>query len=94
MTNAELAELRGQIFGLKILLFNCIAFIAGQTDDPIAHLDEIQRQSVCGIAQATPAAIRQQHLQGFHHAAAGIVVQAVEAAKETHSRTVRPPTRQ
>lgn len=94
MTNTELAELRGEIYGLKILLFNCISFIAGQADDPVAHLDQIQEHAVFGIAQAAPSNIRPAHLDGFRAAAAGIVVQAVEAAKEAVSRTEQPPTRQ
>jgi hypothetical protein len=94
MTNAELAELRGEIFGVKMLLFNCLSFIAGRFDDPIAYLDEIQRQSVFGIAQADHSGIRPQHLQAFRNAAVGIVAQAVEAIKETHSRAAQPPTRQ
>lgn len=94
MTNAELAELRGEIFGVKVLLFNCLSFIAGRFDDPMAHLAEIQQQAVVGIAQAIPAAIRPQHLQTFHHAAAGVVAQAIEEIRQAHSRVARPPTRQ
>jgi hypothetical protein len=94
MTNAELAELRGEIFGVKALLFNVLSFIAGRFDDPMAYLDEIQRQSVFGIAQAGHSGIRPQHLQIFRSAAAGIVAQAVEAAKEAHSRAAQQPTRQ
>jgi hypothetical protein len=92
MTNAELAELRGELFG--VLLFNCLSFIAGRFDDPAAYLDEIQRQSGFGIAQATHGGVHPLHLQAFRNAAAGIIVQAVEAAREAHSRTARPPTRQ
>jgi hypothetical protein len=36
VTNAELDELRGDIFGCKILLFNCISLIADLTDNPAA----------------------------------------------------------
>ena len=94
MTNAELAELRGELFGLKIVLFNCLSFIAGRFDDPIAYLDEVQRQSVYGIAQGSHDKVRPQHLQPFRAAAAGIVAQAIEATKEAHSRVAQPPTRQ
>jgi hypothetical protein len=94
MTNAELAELRGEFFGLKAVLFNCLSFIAGRFDEPIAYLDEVQRQSVYGIAQGSHDKVRPQHLQLFRDAAAGIVVQAVEATKEAHLRTARPPTHQ
>jgi|HubBroStandDraft_6_1064221.scaffolds.fasta_scaffold1138795_1 hypothetical protein len=94
MTNAELAELRGEIFGLKVLLFNCISFIAGRFDDPLAYLDELQQQSIFGIAQAAPGTIRPQHLQAFRNSAAGIVAQAIDGTKEVHSRAERPPTRQ
>jgi hypothetical protein len=81
MTNAELAELRGEIFGLKILLFNCMSFIANCTDDPQAHLSAIQDEAIAGIAKATHDAVKPNHLRTFQNAAAGIVVQAVEAAK-------------
>jgi hypothetical protein len=91
MTNAELAELRGELYGLKLLLFNSISFIAGQFDDPAGYLDEVQRQSVFGIAQGTHSKVRPQHLDLFRAAAAGVVVQAVEGAKEAHLRAAKPP---
>jgi hypothetical protein len=94
VTNAELAELRGEIYGLKVLLFNCLSFIAGRFDNPTEYLDELQKQAIWGIAQAPNDQVRQQHVERFRHAAAGIVAQAVEAAKEAHSRAARPPTRQ
>jgi hypothetical protein len=83
MTNAELAELRGEIFGLKILLLNCMSFIAGCTDNPDSHLNAIQEQAIAGIAHATHDAVRPQTLRSFQGAAAGLVLQAVEAAKAT-----------
>lgn len=94
MTNAEAAELRGELFGLKVLLFNCLSFIAGRLDDPDAYLDELQRQSIYGIAQASHDKVRPQNLQLFRSAAAGIVAQAIEGTKEVYSRAARPPTRQ
>jgi hypothetical protein len=93
VTNAELAELRGEVFGLKTLLFNCISFIAGQFDDPNSYLDELQTQTVAGIAQGTHDKIRPQNLQIFRASAAGIVVQAIEGTKEVHARVLQPPQR-
>jgi hypothetical protein len=81
MTNAEAAELRGEIFGLKIILNNCLAFIAALTDNPEHHLDEIQNEAIAGIAKATNQSVRPQHIQTFRAAAAGLVLQSVEAAK-------------
>jgi len=94
MTNAELAELRGEIYGLKVLLFSCVSFIAGRFDEPLAYLDELQRQTVLGIAQGTHDKVRPQHLQLFREAAAGIVAQAIERTTAVHSRAAQPPTRQ
>jgi hypothetical protein len=88
MTNAEVAELRGELFGLKILLVNCLSFIAGSTDDPERHLNAIQDQAIAGIARATHEGVREKYLRTFQDAAAGIVVQLLEAAKAT---PLRPP---
>jgi hypothetical protein len=44
-------------------------------------------------AKMTPDNIRPAHLDEFRAAAAGIVVQAAEAAKEAVSRTEEPPMR-
>jgi hypothetical protein len=88
------ATIRGELFGVKVLLVNCLTFVAGQTDDPIAHLDEIQRQAIFGIAQAGHSGIRPNYLEPFRHAAAGIVAQAVDGAKEVLRRAAKPPTRQ
>jgi hypothetical protein len=79
MTNAELAELRGEIVGLKVLLANCLSFIAGQTSDPAAHLAAIRDHAIAGLAEITDARIRQQQLPVFRAAAAGIVLQVVGA---------------
>jgi hypothetical protein len=43
MTNAELAELRGEILGLKTLVVNCLAFNAAFADDPPSYLDPYSR---------------------------------------------------
>jgi hypothetical protein len=48
VTNAELDELRGEFFGCKILLFNCISLIAGLTDNPAAHLEAVQQAALEG----------------------------------------------
>ncbi|MBV9203700.1 MAG: hypothetical protein JOY83_28965 [Alphaproteobacteria bacterium] len=94
MTNAEAAELRGEIFGLKVLLLNCLSFIAGLTDDPVRHLDIVLRESIDGIAKATHSGIRPAHLQIFRDAAAGIALQGVEAAKTAHIPIPPPEQRQ
>jgi hypothetical protein len=94
MTNAELAELRGEMFGVKVILFNCLSFIAGLTDDPVAHLDAIQAQALDGIMRAEHSAVRPQHLRTFQNAAAGIVVQAIEGSKAIHTPVSSPAQRQ
>ena len=90
MTNAEVAELRGQIFGLKIMLINCIGFIAAITDDPDVHLDAIQTQTIVGIGTATNDQVKPAHIQAFRAAAAGLVLQVVEGAKVASARAPRP----
>jgi hypothetical protein len=84
MIRTELAELRGEIFGCKILLLNCISFIAGLTTDPAAHLETIQTAALEGTVAANPSNIRPHDLDTFRSAAAGIVVQAIESAKVAH----------
>jgi hypothetical protein len=90
MTNAELAELRGEIFGLKIMLINCIGFIAAITDDANAHLEAIQNEAIAGIAEATNDQIKPSHLQSFRGAAAGLVLQIVEGGKVASVQAPRP----
>lgn len=80
MTNSEIAELRGELFGLKVLLLNCLAFQAGHTNAPLAHLSSLRDQALAGIAEGEHSAVRPQHIAVFRAAAAGIVVQATEAA--------------
>ena len=92
MTNLEVAIFRGEFYGLKTLVINCLSEVAAAKADPAAYLDELQRQSVVGIAQATSKDIRAHHLENFRNAAAGIVAQAIEAVKTTHSRAEKPPT--
>jgi hypothetical protein len=92
MTNAELADLRGEIFGLKVLLFNVLSAITANSLDPVATIEAIKTQSLVGILDARPSSIRPQHLEVFQNAAAGIVAQAVEALAATYSRS-QPPAR-
>lgn len=79
MTNGELAELRGELFGLRILLCNLLAFQAGNTSDPVRHLAALKEQSLAGIPEATNAMVP-QYMDQFRAAAAGVVLQAAEAA--------------
>jgi hypothetical protein len=90
MTNTDIAELRGEIFGLKIMLVNCIGFIAAITDDPNAHLDAIQNESIEGIAMATNDKVKDAYLQTFRAAAAGLVLQVVEGAKVASVQVSKP----
>ncbi len=85
MTNAELAELRGEIFGCKIIMFNILSEIAGMKPDPQTYLATLEQAAIEGIAKApTPATVRPQHLRAFQNAAAGIVAQALEAVRAAH----------
>ena len=81
MTTSDIAELRGEIFGLKILLVNCFEFISAITDDPIQHLNAIQNEAIEGIASAENQKVKPAHVDMFRGAAAGIVLQVVEGAK-------------
>jgi hypothetical protein len=91
MTNLEAAIFRGEFFGLKILVLNCLSEIAAAKTDPATFLSQVEEQAVAGIAQATSADVRLHHLQQFRNAAAGIVAQAIEVVRETHSRSASPP---
>ncbi len=79
MTNQELAELRGEIFGLKVLLFNALAEIAATKPNLSAHLETLRTESLEGIMAADHSKILPAHLPKFRSAAAGIVVQALDA---------------
>ena len=81
MTNADIAEMRGELYALKIMLVNCLGFIAALTDDPTSHLDAIQNEAIEGIAGSTNDKVKPAHLRTFHAAAVGIVLQVVEEAK-------------
>ncbi len=89
MTAKEVAELRGELFGLKILLMNFLATTARMSSDPMPYLDDLAEQSHRGVAAAKPPSIPEHHLRTFQNAAAGIVLQVVEAAKVPHVPT--PP---
>jgi hypothetical protein len=94
MTEAQLAELRGEIFGLKIIVVNTLSHIVARATDPIATLDEIQRQSALGIASAAPANIPPAWLELFRNAATACVLQATEVAKLSHEPPPPPVRRQ
>jgi hypothetical protein len=92
MTNAEEAELRGEIFGLKILVMNLISRTAGVTEeDRTAFLDALVKQSGAGIVKATNSAVKPAFLNTFHAAAMGIVLQCADAARVTPQQA--PPLR-
>ena len=81
MTNSDIAELRGEIYGLKILLVNCLSFISAHTTDADNHLDTILNDAVQGIASAKNDKVKPAHLPIFRAASAGIVSQVTQAAK-------------
>jgi hypothetical protein len=90
MTNEELASLRGEIFGLKILLMNCVSELAGRTGDPQVFLASLRKQAAQGILQTTPDNVKPAHMQTFRDSAAGIVVQVVSAADAVLTPTPPP----
>ena len=90
MTNAEEAEMRGEIYALKILLINCLGFIAAITDDPGSHLQAVQDQSIEGIARSRHGKVKAAYLRNFQDAAAGIVLQAIEGAKVASAQVEKP----
>lgn len=94
MTKQQMVELRGEIFGLKILLMNTLAQVVSVMPDAVARLDELQRQAAEGIARTQPTNIPLAWLRDFQNAAAGVVVQAVEAAKVPHGLVPPPGRRQ
>lgn len=87
MTPAELAELRGQLFGLEALVANLLSFQAGITDDPISHLEAIQRESLSGIASGRNTDVRPAHLDRYRGAAASVVLRLVALAQTIHIPT-------
>jgi hypothetical protein len=72
MTNAGIAELRGEVYGLKVMLVNAIGFIAALTDDPTDHLQATQNAAIAGIATSTNDKVKATHLRTFRAAAAGL----------------------
>lgn len=89
MTNLELAKFRGEFYGLKMLVLNCVSEIASHMPDPNAYLDKLQRETVVGIARAEPSEIQKADIEAFRAAAAGIIAQATGAIEVVHSPT--PP---
>ena len=83
-------RMRGEIYALKILLINCLGFIAAITDDPGSHLQAVQDQSIEGIARSRHGKVKAAYLRNFQDAAAGIVLQAIEGAKVASAQVEKP----
>jgi len=82
MTGKERAELKGELFGLQVLVMQSLCFIAARTDDPLRHLEVIRDSAVAGIAVEPKADVLSRYFQTFQAAAAHVVVQCVGAAQE------------
>jgi hypothetical protein len=89
MTTNELAEIRGEIQGLKTLVAQCLGFISNLTDDPVLHLNEIQTACLEGIAASTDDRLKEAFQRRRMDAAARIVLQLVEAAKSISEKAGR-----
>lgn len=92
MTNAQEAELRGEIFGLKVLVANLLSRAAGfvEEDRPV-FFNTLMEQSIPGIAQATNPNVKAAYLDTFQAAALGVVQQLVDAARKAPAQA--PPQR-
>ncbi len=81
MTKKEVAQLKGELFGLQVLVMQSLCFIAAHAEDPVRHLKGIEDSAVEGISGQPQLDILPRYLQAFQQAAAEVVVQCIEAAQ-------------
>lgn len=94
MTRKDVAQLKGELFGLQVLVMQSLCFIAAHTDDPVRHLNGIRDSAVAGISGEPNADVPPRYLEIFQEAAAGLVVQCVAAAQGALAQNGIPPTGQ
>ena len=82
MTSKDAAQLKGELFGLEVLVMQSLCFIAAHTEDPIRHLRWMRDSAVAGISEEPRANILHRHLDVFQQAAADVVMRCVEAAED------------
>jgi hypothetical protein len=76
-----MAQMKGELFGLQVLVMQSLCFIAAHTEDPVRHLKGIRDTAVAGIAAEPKEDIQPRHLRVFQDAAIDVVLRCVETAQ-------------
>ena len=88
MTRKDVAELKGELFGLQVLVMQSLCFIAAHTENPVRHLNGLRDAAIAGISGEPKTDIPPRHLQVFQQAAADVVLHCVEAAQAVFPEAV------
>jgi len=94
LTKKDVAQLKGELFGLQVLVMQSLCFIAAHTDDPVRHLNGIRDSAVAGISGEPNMDVPPRYLEIFQEAAADLVVQCVAAAQGVLAKDGILPTAQ
>jgi hypothetical protein len=81
LTRKDVAQLKGELFGLQVLVMQSLCFIAAHTEDPVRHLNGIRDSAVAGISGELNMDVPPRYLEIFQEAAADLVFQCVAAAQ-------------
>ena len=84
MTRSDLAEIKGELFSIKALLFAVVDGMAGMSADPVKYLETLQKSLIPKIKEAAPVFVTHPHIETFEKAAIGVLAQVTEAAKAGH----------
>ena len=90
MTKDEVARLRGELFGLQVLVMHCLCFVAANVEHPRRHLQEFRDAAVEGVLQAEAAGISPRYLRQFQNSATSVVCQCMEAAQSVVAQATAP----
>ena len=86
MTRKDAVQLKGEVFGLQVLVMQSLCFIAAHTDNPVRHLATLRDAAVEGISENPNDDVLPRYLDVFQQAAAGVVMQCIDAAQDALTR--------
>jgi hypothetical protein len=89
MTDYDIAETRGELFALKLIIAPCLKFLAAHYDDPVGFLATLEKNIVDGAKTAAPAYVLAQHQETFVRAATGWAATVIEGARSKSGPTPR-----
>lgn len=91
MSQQDMAQFRGELFGLRILVIHCLSSMAANVDDPLAMLQRLGETVLESLEREPCDGVPPRHIAAFRGTAATVIAQCIEVAQVVTAETEQNP---